>query len=96
MEEDKRRGSNGCGGDGVEPSQIVQKSWNRLLTLWEAPDYIRLTNEGGAPLASKKFASTTVVSEEIQESRVSDTRLGPKPKADRPMTPFLRCPFFEN
>jgi hypothetical protein len=27
------------------------------LTPEEAPDYIRLNNEGGAPLATKKFAS---------------------------------------
>lgn len=32
-------------------SQIIQKSSESLLTLWTAPDYIRLNNEGGAPLA---------------------------------------------
>jgi len=38
-------------------SQKIQKSSKSVLTLWTAPDYIRLTNEGGAPLATKKFAS---------------------------------------
>jgi hypothetical protein len=32
-------------------SQKIQKSSKWLLTLWTPPDYIRLTNEGGAPLA---------------------------------------------
>ncbi|CDX22018.1 hypothetical protein MPLB_2160001 [Mesorhizobium sp. ORS 3324] len=40
------------------------------------PDYIRPTNEGGAPLAAEKFASKSALCE-IQESRVSDTRRGP-------------------
>jgi hypothetical protein len=43
-------------------------------------DYIRLTNEGGAPLAAKQFASEKALVR-IQESRVSDTRTAPKPKA---------------
>jgi hypothetical protein len=51
-----------------------------LLTVWIGGDYIRLTNEGGAPLATKKFASKTAL-REIQESRVSDTRTAPKPQA---------------
>jgi hypothetical protein len=38
-------------------SQKIQKSSKSVLTLEAAPDYIRLTNEGGAPLATKKFAS---------------------------------------
>ncbi|GLS38930.1 hypothetical protein GCM10010869_45270 [Mesorhizobium tianshanense] len=50
------------------------------MTLWTPPDYIRLTNEGGAPLATKKFASKSALCE-IQESRVSDTRQAPKPKS---------------
>ncbi|RWN47512.1 MAG: hypothetical protein EOS04_36345, partial [Mesorhizobium sp.] len=54
-----------------------------LLTLWMGADYIRLTNEGGAPLATKKFASRSALCE-IQESRVSDTRTAPKPKAYGP------------
>ncbi|TGQ45929.1 hypothetical protein EN859_006210 [Mesorhizobium sp. M00.F.Ca.ET.216.01.1.1] len=54
-------------------SQKIQKSSKSLLTLWTPPDYIRLTNEGGAPLATKKFASKSALCE-IQESRVSDTR----------------------
>ncbi|SFP67911.1 hypothetical protein SAMN03159463_04697, partial [Mesorhizobium sp. NFR06] len=40
-------------------------------------DYIRPTNEGGAPLATKKFASKSALCE-IQESRVSDTRTAPE------------------
>ncbi|TIO06364.1 MAG: hypothetical protein E5X89_31805 [Mesorhizobium sp.] len=54
-------------------SQKIQKRSKSLLTLWTPPDYIRLTNEGGAPLATKKFASKSALCE-IQESRVSDTR----------------------
>ncbi|WP_258607732.1 hypothetical protein [Mesorhizobium sp. AR10] len=61
-------------------SQKIQKSWKSLLTLWTPPDYIRLNNEGGAPLATKKFASKSAL-REIQESRVSDTQKAPKPKA---------------
>ena len=61
-------------------SQKIQKSPKSLLTLWRGADYIRLNNEGGAPLATKKFASETAL-REIQESRVSDTRTAPKPKA---------------
>jgi hypothetical protein len=56
-----------------------ERSW--LLTVRLGGDYIRLTNEGGAPLATKKFASRSALCE-IQESRVSDTRKGPKPKSD--------------
>ena len=61
-------------------SQKIQKRSKSLLTLWTPPDYIRLTNEGGAPLATKKFASKSALCE-IQESRVSDTQWAPKPKA---------------
>ncbi|TPL04355.1 hypothetical protein FJ938_16325 [Mesorhizobium sp. B2-4-14] len=61
-------------------SQKVQKLGRVVLTVLVGGDYIRLTNEGGAPLATKKFASKTALSE-IQESRVSDTRPAPKPKA---------------
>jgi hypothetical protein len=61
-------------------SQKIQKSSKSLLTLWTPPDYIRLNNEGGAPLATKKFASKSAL-REIQESRVSDTQKAPKPKA---------------
>jgi len=61
-------------------SQKVQKLSNGVLTVWIGGDYIRLTNEGGAPLATKKFASKTALCE-IQESRVSDTRTAPKPQA---------------
>ena len=57
-----------------------KKLWFGVLTVWIGGDYIRLTNEGGAPLATKKFASKTALSE-IQESRVSDTRTAPKPQA---------------
>ena len=65
----------GCAG----PSQKIQKSSESLLTVWRGADYIRLTNEGGAPLATKKFASKSAL-REIQESRVSDTRPGQKRK----------------
>ncbi|MGX9180793.1 hypothetical protein ACWTU8_23435, partial [Mesorhizobium sp. BHbdii] len=64
-------------------SQKIQKRPKSLLTLWTPADYIRLTNEGGAPLATKKFASRFALCE-IQESRVSDTRTAPKPKAYGP------------
>ncbi|MER9658107.1 hypothetical protein NKJ26_32685, partial [Mesorhizobium sp. M0152] len=33
------------------------KTLNEQLTVWFGGDYIRLTNEGGSPLATKKFAS---------------------------------------
>ncbi|TIX44848.1 MAG: hypothetical protein E5V19_00030, partial [Mesorhizobium sp.] len=45
--------------------------------------HIRLSNEGGAPLAMKRFASRSALCE-IQESRVSDTRTAPKPEAYGP------------
>ncbi|QKC94822.1 hypothetical protein EB231_08820 [Mesorhizobium sp. NZP2298] len=64
-------------------SQKVQKLWNAVLTVLVGGDYIRLTNEGGAPLATKKFASKTALCE-IQESRVSDTRTAPKPRCNGP------------
>jgi hypothetical protein len=70
-----------------------ERSWQ--LTVWIGGDYIRLTNEGGSPLATKKFASVPALSE-IQESRVSDTRTAPEPKAKRATTLRLRCLFFEN
>ena len=38
-------------------SQKVQKHEFLLLTVLLGGDYIRLTNEGGAPLAAKQFAS---------------------------------------
>jgi hypothetical protein len=38
-------------------SQKIQKSWKTLLTVRSTPDYIRLNNEGGAPLATPEFAS---------------------------------------
>ncbi|AZV23692.1 hypothetical protein EN982_31080, partial [Mesorhizobium sp. M7A.F.Ca.CA.004.08.1.1] len=66
-----------------------------VLTVVVGGDYIRLTNEGGSPLATKKFASKPALSE-IQESRVSDTRTAPEPKAKRATTLRLRCLFFEN
>lgn len=73
-----------------------EKSSKLLLTLPEAPDYIRLNNEGGAPLATKKFASKKRHLGETQESRVSDTQPAPKPKANGATTTRLRCLFFEN
>ncbi|MBZ9858057.1 hypothetical protein LB566_30255, partial [Mesorhizobium sp. CA13] len=62
-----------------------QKLLGSVLTVCLGGDYIRLTNEGGAPLATKKFASKTALSE-IQESRVSDTRTAPEPQAKRVTT----------
>ncbi|TGP23411.1 MULTISPECIES: hypothetical protein [unclassified Mesorhizobium] len=55
-----------------------ERSWQ--LTVRMSGDYIRPTNEGGTPLAVEKFASRSALCE-IQESRVSDTRTAPKPKA---------------
>ena len=43
------------------PSQKVQKREKWLLTVRGGGDYIRLTNEGGAPLAAKKFALVTEI-----------------------------------
>ncbi|WP_246680499.1 hypothetical protein [Mesorhizobium sp. B2-4-13] len=76
-------------------SQKVQKHLGTVLTVLVGGDYIRLTNEGGAPLATKKFASRSALSE-IQESRVSDTRTAPEPKAKRATTLRMRCLFFDN
>ncbi len=39
------------------------------LTVSEGGDYIRLNNEGGAPLATKKFASETALGEIKREPR---------------------------
>ena len=61
-------------------SQKIQKTSKSVLTLWRGADYIRLTNEGGAPLATKEFAPKSALVE-FQESRVSDTLPAPKPKA---------------
>lgn len=62
-------------------SQKIQKISKSVLTPEQAADYIRLTNEGGAPLATKEFAPNTALAE-IQESRVSDTLQAPKPKSE--------------
>ncbi|WP_292572971.1 hypothetical protein [Mesorhizobium sp.] len=59
------------------------------------PDYIRPTNEGGAPLAAEKFASKSALCE-IQESRVSDTRGALEREAKRAETLRLRCLIFDN
>jgi hypothetical protein len=46
----------GCG-DVIDClSQKIRKSWKRSLTVWRGGDYIRLNNEGGAPLAAPEFA----------------------------------------
>ena len=71
------------------------KTLRSVLTVCLGGDYIRLNNEGGAPLATKKFASNSAL-REIQESRVSDTRTAPEPKAKRATTPRLQCLFFDN
>ncbi|ESZ78557.1 hypothetical protein X726_00060 [Mesorhizobium sp. L103C105A0] len=55
------------------------------MTVLVGGDYIRLTNEGGAPLAAKQFASEKALVR-IQESRVSDTRTAPKPEVERATT----------
>jgi hypothetical protein len=64
------------------PSQKVQKTSRSVLTVWRGAAYIRLTNEGGAPLATNKFALVG----RNPESRVSDTLPGLKRQADRPTT----------
>ena len=50
-----------------------------MLTVRRGADYIRLNNEGGAPLATREFALVLG----NHESRVSDTQPGPKPKSNR-------------
>ena len=52
------------------------------MTLCGYPAYIRLTNEGGTPLAALRFGLVG----EIIESRVSDTRPGPEPTKLRALT----------
>ncbi len=63
-------------------SQKIQKSWISPLTLCGCGAYIRLTNEGGTPLAALRFGLVG----EIIESRVSDTRPGPEPNKLRALT----------
>jgi hypothetical protein len=60
-------------------SQKIQKSSRPVLTLRAAADYIRLTNEGGAPLATRKFALEFGKSREPRERHST----GPKPKSDK-------------
>jgi hypothetical protein len=76
-------------------SQKIQKSSKSVLTVREAADYIRLINEGGAPLATKKFASEIALRRKSREPRERHST-GPKPKAKWATTPRLRCLFFEN
>lgn len=68
--EKKKRGAD-AGAARVERglSQKIQKSSKSLLTLRRPPDYIRLINEGGAPLATEKFASETALDEIKREPR---------------------------
>ncbi len=61
-----------------QASQKIQKSSRSVLTVRRAAAYIRLTNEGGAPLATKKFALV----ERNPESRVSDTLQGQGAKSE--------------
>lgn len=79
----------------VDILEKSKKGRRSVLTVRGGGDYIRLNNEGGAPLATKKFASKTAL-REIQESRVSDTRTAPEPKAKVAMTLRMRCLFFDN
>ena len=62
---------------GRERAKKIEKLPKSLLTPEGAAAYIRLTNEGGAPLATRKFA---LVNGKNQESRVSDTRPGQSQK----------------
>ena len=51
---------------------LYKKSKKHLglqLTVLVGGDYIRLTNEGGAPLAAKQFASETALCENSREPR---------------------------
>jgi len=64
--------------EGRQASQKIQKSSRSVLTVRRAAAYIRLTNEGGAPLATKKFALV----ERNPESRVSDTLKGQGAKSE--------------
>ncbi len=51
-----------------------------MLTPEPAPDYIRLTNEGGAPLATEKFASFTALRDKSREPRERHST-GPEAKS---------------
>ena len=62
------------------------------MTVWRGAAYIRLTNEGGAPLAAKKFALV----ERFQESRVSDLCGALRRKRTGLRHRVLRCLFFDN
>ncbi len=66
-----------------KPGKNFVEARKTALTGWEGGAYIRLTNEGGAPLATKKFASVSAL-DEIQESRVSDLDLARSRKAEWP------------
>jgi hypothetical protein len=61
-----------------ELSQKIQKSSKSVLTVRRAPDYIRLTNEGGAPLATREFALVKRNSREPRERH----SIGPEAKSE--------------
>lgn len=67
----------------MQASQNIQKSSKTLLTPKRGADYIRLTNDGGDAAGDKevRFWVQPKVGRN-QESRVSDTQPGPKPKSE--------------
>ena len=76
-------------------SQKLRKVRNSLLTGWDHPTIHHLTNEGGAPLATKKFASTTALAGNHREPRYA-TLYRVRSASERSTTLRLRCLFFDN
>ena len=77
-------------------SQKIQESSKSVLTHRGSSDYIRPTNEGGAPLATKKFASRFAL---VRNSREPRERHSDWPEAEKRCGPrhcVKRCLFFDN
>ena len=76
-------------------SQKLRKVRISLLTGWDVATIHHLTNEGGAPLATKKFASTTALAGNHREPRYA-TLYRVRSASERSTTLRLRCLFFDN
>src|SRR5690606_10606597 len=72
----------GFAGDWVPSCKKAEKSSESTLTPWRPPAYIRLTNEGGSPLAWDDLSRMVTNSREPRERHSRDL----KPEADWSMT----------